>query len=172
MLRDAFEDDGTATLGEAKQWLRDRWEEGADCPCCGQFAKLYKRPLTSSMAAALLLMARHQGRDFFHVPDWLAKWTSTAVIRGGDWAKLRHWGLIEADPEGRAGYYRITERGRDFLYAGLSVPRHVYLYDNQTFDRIDPMRETTTLRQALGDRFDLDVLMAATPDESVGISPI
>lgn len=163
---------GDVTLEEAKQWLRDRWEDGADCPCCGQFAKLYKRPLTSSMAVAMILIARYPGRGYFHVGDWLARWTQTAVIRGGDWAKLRHWGLIENDAAGRSGHYRMTERGRDFVYANLAVPRHVYLYNAQKYDRIDPLRETTTLREALGDKFDLQALMAATPDGSVGNSPI
>ena len=31
------------TLDEAKAWLRDQVDDGAHCPCCGQFAKVYKR---------------------------------------------------------------------------------------------------------------------------------
>lgn len=30
------------TLEEAKQFLRENWEEGADCPCCTQKVKLWK----------------------------------------------------------------------------------------------------------------------------------
>ena len=33
------------TLEEAKQFLRDRFENGAECPCCKQYVKLYKRKL-------------------------------------------------------------------------------------------------------------------------------
>ena len=48
------------TLGGARDWLRDRVEKGAKCPCCGQFAKVYRRTITSGMARALF-MIWHEG---------------------------------------------------------------------------------------------------------------
>ena len=47
-----------ATLEQAKEWLRVRFNEGAECPCCLQHVKLYRRPITSSMAYVLILLHR------------------------------------------------------------------------------------------------------------------
>ena len=41
-------DDGM-TLGEARDWLRERIEDGEECPCCRQFAKVYRRRLYATM---------------------------------------------------------------------------------------------------------------------------
>ena len=42
-----------ATLDDAEQWVEDNREDGAECPCCGQLAKVYKRPLNVTMARGL-----------------------------------------------------------------------------------------------------------------------
>lgn len=150
------------TLESAKEWLREHWEDGADCPCCGRFVKLYKRKLNSNQAAALCVMYSWHRRN-----GWDAEFDTRHLLRAGhrldaDFAKLRFWGLIERTERSRR--YRITDKGRAFVEGNLSVTRHVYLYDDKPVGRANPDPARTTIRDALGDHFDYDELMRATPE--------
>ena len=58
------------TIKEAKEHLRNNFEEGIDCPCCGQFVKLYKRKLNSGMAATLIRIVKFNGSSEVHVKDF------------------------------------------------------------------------------------------------------
>jgi hypothetical protein len=157
------------TLAGAKQWLRDRVADGATCPCCTQFAKVYKRPITRSMAYSLILIDRHFQKDpvkaWLHVPSYLTRTSIVgAAIRGGDWAKLVHWGLLEEKPEirkdgsPRAGYYKITERGSAFARGEIRIPKFVFIYASRVLNRPSP--ETISVQEALGAAFDYRALMA------------
>ena len=161
-------DPKAVTLETAKEWLRERVRDGAECPCCTQFAKVYKRKLNSSMGCVLILVNRffRTHDEWLHIPSYLAELGLTgrvaAAIRG-DWAKLIHWGLLEEcstdNPTGRprAGYYKITKEGRDFVAGVIRMPKHVLIY-NQQMLRVDDT-ETTSIHEALGDRFDYAELM-------------
>jgi len=159
-------DPSTTTLQSAKDWLRDRVDVGAKCPCCTQLAKVYKRKLTGPMAYALILIERNfrTSGDWLHVPSYLSKWSKIgSAVRGGDWAKLVHWKLIEEKPEirddgsPRAGYYKITQLGIDFAQGRVAVPKFVYLYDSRVIQRA--CTETLTVAEALGSNFNYAELM-------------
>jgi hypothetical protein len=154
------------TLEESKQWLRERFADGARCPCCDQFVKLYKRKLNSSMAHALILIYKffeNNQDEWLHVPSYLSQISSSATVRGGDWSKLRYWGLIEPqkavrdDGSERVGNYRITGRGKQFVLAQIRVPKHVFLYNQKPISREDT--ETVSIREALGEKFNYAELM-------------
>ena len=97
---------------------------GLDCPCCGQFAKIYKRKLNSEMAFGLIRLhylacckpidtAKPASDSAFgSVPtagyhgkysaNYSVYWHVSEIMRGygskmvgGDFAKAAHWGLIE-----------------------------------------------------------------------------
>lgn len=161
-----------ATLAEAKDWLRRRVDEGATCPCCHQFAKVYRRTMTASMAYALVLIYRHftaagPFATWLHVPTYLsnvAQWSVT--VRGGDWAKLVHWGLIEErrdelreDGSSRTGWYRITSDGKLFVQRKLKVKKYVHIYDGQKLPREVP--EEIDIADALRKKFNYEELMAS-----------
>src|SRR5581483_4009600 len=82
------------TIAEAKQILRDEWEQGLKCPCCTQFVKLYKRKIYSTPARGLIELYRlHQKNPqqaYFHISDI----ESMRKSGGGDFAKLMYWGLV------------------------------------------------------------------------------
>lgn len=158
---------GTVTLGAARQHLRDGLAgKGIECPCCRQFAKVYKRKLSSSMAYALVLIYRyfqvHTDEAWLHVPNYLNGFG--VVARGGDWSKLVHWGHIEERPEERedgckhAGEWRITEAGKRFAAAVETAPKHLYFYNGQVTAL---SAEQTFIREALGNHFHYDELMNA-----------
>src|SRR5947209_7322775 len=98
------------TLGKARDELRQLVEEGYRCPCCTQFAKVYRRPIHATMARELIALYRTAGTDWCDPPQ-------SAALRGGDLAKCRYWGLIEAqegereDGSDRIGIWRMTDLG-------------------------------------------------------------
>jgi hypothetical protein len=171
------------TLDDAKRWLRERFAAGADCPCCGQHVKLYKRPLNASMAYVLLMLYRDAtvGRQWVHMPSFIAHQTKdnprmAAAVRG-DWAKLRFWGLLEAErdaerPDGsdRVGHYRITDLGRQFCEDRVAVPAYVYLFNERIVTApilreygITPDASVIRISEALGKKFDYRELMQPCP---------
>lgn len=157
-----------ADLAEARTWVQSNLRRGCICPTCGQGCKLYKRKINSTMALALVLIYQHfrlHPRDqWLHVPAFLVKVKHDSTIAGGDAAKLRYWGVIEARPgerndgSDRVGHYRITDVGRQFVEGKIAVPRYIYLY-NQGLLRLS--EEMTTIQQALGDKFSYTELMNA-----------
>jgi hypothetical protein len=143
------------TLEEARDWLRARVEDGDYCPCCTQFAKVYKRKINSGMVRALINLYRAggPGRDFRHLPP--------IDPSHGDAAKLVYWELIEEEPVvredgGRAGWWRVTPLGEDFLRGWIKVIKYARVYDSRllgfTGGKVD-------VRDALGTKFKLDDLM-------------
>ena len=87
------------TIQQAKDYLRENWEDGAKCPCCNQTVKLYKRKLNSSMALGLIMISlKHNGvntSNWFHLENYFKDLPVHSTVRG-DIPKLRHWGLIES----------------------------------------------------------------------------
>ena len=167
------QDPNTVTLEVAKQWLRDRYEAGAHCPLCHQFAKLYKRKLNAAMAYVLVLIYRwHKTKpeghlEWLHVPSHIAKEGAgnarrAAAVRG-DWAKLKHWGLIQEQPGRRSdeskrmGYYRITDRGIAFVNGQITVQSHIWIYNETMLDL--PVFEKVSIRDTLGLKFNYADLM-------------
>lgn len=120
------------TLRAARDWLDEHVADGVTCPCCGQFAKEYVRKLNRGMAEALIRMFLVSGSD------WQDK---TLTLKGfgpaaRDESLLRHWGLLEEDHRpradgGRAGWWRVTGRGAEFVLGRITVLSHVRLYDNE-----------------------------------------
>ena len=164
-------------LEDARKWLRGQFETGAACPCCRQFVKLYKRKLNSAMACALIKVFHYfespeaSVEPWLQVPDYLK---SSKLC--GDFAKLRHFGLVEPKPKAvrddgskRAGFYRMTETGRLFVLGEVSVPMHIYEYNSRIVSVPSPDPTTTTIEKALGARFDYAELMRATPEKLAGV---
>lgn len=152
-------------LGDVREYVRIRAADGGvDCPACTQHVKVYRRPLNSGMARSLITMWLAAGRGWQHVP-------TTVGGRSREEGKLRYWSLIEEATEqrrpdgGRAGYWRLTEDGEQFVRGLRWVPRYALVYDGRLLDHDGDL---ITIRDALGDRFDYDVLMH-TPG---GVSPV
>jgi hypothetical protein len=81
---------------------------------------------------------------------------------------LRHWGLLEQEPNADptkkdSGNVRITELGCQFVLGKVSVPKGLYQY-NDAVERFT--EETTTCREALGQKFNYDDLMSGEQPSS------
>jgi len=119
------------TLESARNDLFKALKEGLDCPCCGQFAKSYRRGISGSQVKALMYL--HQcGPGWHHHREF--------ADGSGEHAKLRFWGLVEKrnDPEEAnrkdktsTGHWRITKLGKQFVKGEVKVAKYVYIYNNQ-----------------------------------------
>jgi hypothetical protein len=151
-----MEEPAPGSLAAARRELmaEGRWK-GVVCPCCDQLAKVYARPLHSSMAAALIRIAQ--------APEGWVVITEVLTHRQlGDAAKLVYWGMLEAregereDGSSRVGQYRVTERGRAFVACRLAVPKYAVVYAGEVL-RLEG--DEITVRDALGRRFSYEALM-------------
>jgi len=144
------------TLAEARDQLRDLVDEGATCPCCRQYARVYRRKIHATMARTLCRVYRAApSGEWVHLP-------SLAGYQVNDFPKLRYWGLVEEEIElrrddgGRAGYWRITPQGWQWVLIWTTVPKYARIYDGRCLGlEGDPV----TVLDALGDRFDYRELM-------------
>lgn len=143
------------TIAAGKAWLRSVLEKGAACPLCGQHAKLYKRKINAGMAHALIVMWLHADTEWFYLPSITSRW------QGRDEAGLRYWGLIEESTEkrddgGRAGWWRVTDKGIAFLKNQLNVPTYALVYNGRGFGFEG---DAVSIRDALGTKFNYEDLM-------------
>jgi hypothetical protein len=145
------------TLEEAKARLFTHIDEGMTCPCCGQFAKRYKRAFNSGQAISLINIYKTGMRSSF---EWV--YIPSLSAKSREEGKIAYWGLLqekdeERDDGGRAGYWRVTPRGEQFVINKLRIPKYVYVYNGTClgFDHT----EMVTIRDCLGNKFDLATLM-------------
>jgi hypothetical protein len=143
------------TLGEARDGLRELVDAGHECPCCRQFAKVYRRKIHATMARDFLRVWRAVGEGtWFHLPDFVAN--------SGDVPKTRFWGLLDEEIElrradgGRAGYWRITDLGRAWVLNQATLPKYARIYSGRCLGLVG---EPTSIVDSLGDRFDYRELM-------------
>jgi hypothetical protein len=144
------------TLQQIQAWLRQHADTGVDCPACTQRVQVYRRKVNSGMARSLIAMYTVGGRDWIHLPTQIG-------ARSREEGKLAYWGLVEEEktkrPDGgRAGYWRVTARGEEFVKCRLSIPKYARVYNGRVLGF-----DTTTLvtiKDALGDKFDYAELMA------------
>lgn len=146
----------TITLDAAQEILFDNLEEGAECLCCGQFAKVYKRQINSGMARSLIAMYKAAKRDWQHVP-------STTDRASREEGKLAYWGLLEEETKlrpdgGRGGWWRITELGEQFVKGIVEVPKHALVYNGECL-KLEGKK--TYITGCLGKNFVYRELMAA-----------
>ncbi len=150
--------DPDTLLDEARTWLRTRRDEGAKCPCCKQLTRVYRRRLNSGMARALILLYRAGGTDWVHKPTIL----SGVGAAARDESLLRYWGLMvearqaERPDGGRAGWWRVTAPGAEFVRGELQVPEYVVVYDSRGLRTEGRM---IGIQDALGKRFNLNELL-------------
>lgn len=153
-----------ATLREAQEWLRLYMANGGEiCPCCKQRAQVYRRRLSSGVARVLICMLRLEDKlgdeeKFLHTPS--------LPVTSHESAQAQWWRLIEEKGEeredgGRAGYWRLTDRGRAFVRGELTIPKHAVVYNGKLMgfdlDEVD-------IHACLGKKFDLQQLMHARLD--------
>lgn len=154
------------SLDEARRTYRDGLADGTHCPCCDRYGQLYRRKFPAAAAHALIAMhvRTHNLPDpgWLFMPDVLAQLPGKTERQGGDWAKARHWGLIEPRPgerddgSTRTGWWRLTDRGRAFALDQLMVAKYALVYEGETHGYDG---DYVGIRTCLGHRFDYQELI-------------
>lgn len=122
----------TDSLKRCKEYLQRYRHRKVVCPCCNRVVQFNKVIINQSMVLALIDIHKatiHKGKDWVHVPTKLPH-----LQRMRSYPKLAYWGLIESrvrDDSGvrRAGQWRVTELGYDFLLSGGVVSKYVKIYN-------------------------------------------
>ena len=143
------------------------------CTLCGGRSKVYAYKM-GSYARVLCWLAymdtkksnlpsyvhkRESLRRYHHVPS------SGAINGGGDYAKLRYWGLIERMPKEpeqdkrSSGMWRLTKIGRRFVYGQITVSSVCY-YRHPEGGVLGFETEQIGIEDALGKNFSYRSLMA------------
>jgi len=132
---------------DVQDWLKEKAEEpgGAECPCCGQLVKTYRRSISPKAARWLLWLCKYYDGIVVGQPDrpvdeiWIS--TTHYPVKGGDYAKLRHWGLVRKKPKDvsdksrKAGMWQPTGLGIRFAKGQESVPKYCYMQLGQVISK-------------------------------------
>lgn len=130
--------------------IRREGKAGVLCPCCDQLAKVYKRRIYKTVARQFLTFAKAALAG-----GWVD--VRSIAMRGGDFAKLAYWGLIEErqkDPDDKdrrtSGWWRLTEKGRQFAENATTVPTFAHVYNGRVVRFSGP---PASIVSALGSTF-------------------
>lgn len=155
--------DPTITLGEAKELLRERLDEGDRCPCCTQRAQVYPRAVHSSMARGLIKLYRRQPVGSYHE---ILLFMSRNEL--GDFAKFVYWDLVAEQPSirddgsTRTGFWKITPAGVAFVEGTLTIAKYARVYDGRCLGLAGPQ---VSIRDCLGQKFNYAALMGHDASE-------
>jgi len=149
------------TLKDIKKYLKDNYLNGCKCPACGQAVKAYKRTLNKGMVQSLAIIYNlTKNGNYVHVQNEFSKLGYRATSM--DYIQLARWGFIVEDnvpgpnPNKGAGYWKITETGKNFLLnKNLFVSKYVIVYNNRT---IEFSKEMVNVEEALGNKFNYNDL--------------
>jgi hypothetical protein len=125
-----FTFDTTATLAEVREQFSANQDSVKRCPCCDKPSGHQRKNFSKGMAISL--------RHLYREGDGWVKPSRDLSHNTSSWAAgLRHWGLIESlVPVSKArgkdtGYYRITDKGRQFVEGLITLPSYVILTRQQ-----------------------------------------
>lgn len=149
----------SGTLRVARDWMLARLVPGCDCPCCGRKMKLYTRKINAEMARFLihLVQAYQDEQQWYSTRDLQPR----AIKATTDGVLFVHWGLIEARPGknsggARAGSYRPTRKGFDFVYGRIRVRSSLMTVTNKPYGFTG---KKVNIQQCLKAKFDYNELM-------------
>lgn len=142
-------------LSDAKAYLREHFDEGVDCPCCGQLVRRWKIALNANMARFLISLVR----EYERTGTWVHYQQCNFV--GRDYPHLEKWGLMESatntdEAKRTSGLWRPTPRGMAFAYNQTTVASHAYIYNKKL---LDFSADLISVIQALGKHFDYQELL-------------
>lgn len=176
-----------ATIGEARAYVRQGARRGTRCPCCGSVVKIRERRITPVMGQGLVLACRYlehmTGGSGWIDLGWFFKTMHRRGLihgkeSGGDYAKLRFFGLIEpkkpiVPPATRSGGGRwgITQLCRGFVHGHATVPETTYVCMNELVGASDAR---VRIADVLGEARYADLMRPDLPwkEWSVGLRPV
>jgi hypothetical protein len=143
------------TLQEAKDFLKNNWKVGVECPCCKQFVKLYATPFNSNMAIFLISLVLLYQKNKTPIHYKKCKFSSR------NYPHLAKWNLMVTDKSETAdkktsGFWTPTQLGIDFVNNKCSVKSKAYIYNNNIYGFGG---DDINIVDALGNKFNYQKLM-------------
>ena len=138
------------------------------CRHCGANSKVYAYKIGSYARVLIWMAFNDRDGGYLHIP------TSGAINGGGDYAKLRYWGLIEKSPKNpdpskrSSGLWRLTTTGRDFALNKTTVNSICY-YSHPPGEVLGFEPDQVSIIDALGKHFDYETLMSGYEWEISGL---
>jgi len=129
------------------------------CHHCGANSKVYAYKIGSYARVLIWMAVRSEEGEYVHIP------TSGAINGGGDYAKLRYWGLIEKSPKSpdpkkrSSGLWRLTTTGRDFALNKITINSICY-YSHPPGEVLEFEPDQVSIVDVLGKHFDYSSLMS------------
>jgi hypothetical protein len=127
------------------------------CETCGRYAQVYKRRIHSAVARQLIEIWNLGIDDYVHARDLILDGLSGVC----DLGKAKYFGLVaqkENTDDGLKanGYWKLTQKGIDFIKNGARIPEYVLVFD----DRVIGVAQTDVdINDCLGYKFDYRNLM-------------
>lgn len=148
-----FESEADFLAHIKEKWSDSIMGDGAFCPCCGKWGKVYKYKLSEHLALCLRWIVVHGDHNgWANVQNTAPRW----MLKSKTYPLLAHWQLIE--PQGkRSGVWKATVKGRMFADGQTTEPSAVYIYDNSNWGFSS---EEVSFRGCFGKHFDFDELMS------------
>lgn len=142
-------------LRDVVQWLEDNARAGVDCPACSRRVKIDAYRIEKGWIDVLAKVIADPD-EWVHLQKY-----KTASRKE---SMLRHWGLLEReegahreDGNPRTGYYRATQRARQFLLGSLRVPRRILTFNDLTW--YEDENDLIDVHEAYGHLFNFDEFM-------------
>lgn len=136
-----------------KNWKTAIEGDGAFCPCCGKWGKVYKQKLSQHLALCLRWIVINEATDgWVDVQNKAPRW----MLKSKTYPLLAHWKLIESQGK-RSGVWRATLDGKLFANGMATAPASVYIYDNGIWGFGD---EEVSFRGCFDRHFDFDEMMS------------
>jgi len=147
----------------------DRVKESVQCPVCEKTISIQTVPLSKIHCELLIKACKIDagGKKYFHMDRDL----EVPIKVGGGWAKLKHWGLIEAQPNPKdpkttvQGMWCVTIKAMEFIGQKITLPSKVYIYNAK---KTSEHREQVSIVDVIGDFDEYTKLMShkSTKDNS------
>jgi len=138
------------TLEEARTQVMASLDEGSQCPCCDQYARMYKRRLPPAAIKGLLglySLAREDGHDYYHIKDiYETSYAKDVLNIGSIFGLCAHFGLMISEvrekdednlgePVTCSGMWKITELGIDFIEGRKGIHKYILMYNGEVLGR-------------------------------------
>lgn len=148
----------TDPVKDLKEKTMNAARNGCECPTCGQYVKIYKRVMTTTMCRQLILAYNTFGvGKTFHVRHLVI---GTGI---GDFPKFEYWGLIEpvtTEDDGKekrtSGQWKLTPSAGAFIKNEIKMPKYAIVYNRKCLGLESPQ---ISIVDALGHNFNYSELM-------------
>lgn len=154
--------DESVQTARLKIWRKRNDRMGTICPCCGQNCRVYKRAVTATMVkwlVAITITWRERGGKWVDVNHPRLK----PYYRSGDYAKLRHWSLVEhrnqsdkSNTDRQIGLWMPTELGVNFVDGEERVKKYAHVYLGKCIQFSGP---EISIWDILGENFDFSSIV-------------